>query len=87
MLASRSAAQMVHLYFDIRENDNLSSDSDGLEFHSIERARDEALKVIFDLAKDAIPNTSSQNLSIEVRTANGDILLKAILTLHVEQFD
>jgi hypothetical protein len=78
---------MVHLYFDICDNDVLNPDPEGLEFISIERARDEALKVIVDLAKEAIPSVCRKKLSVEVRTADGNVVLKAILVLRVKQFD
>jgi hypothetical protein len=79
-------AQMVHLFFDIRDNDVLNADPDGLDFNSIEIARDEAIKVIVDLAKDAVPLELQKNLSVEVRTAGGTVVFKAMLSLQVERF-
>jgi hypothetical protein len=77
---------MVHLFFDIRDNDVLNADPDGLDFNSIELARDEALKVIVDLAKDAVPSELQKNLSVEARTADGNVVFKTMLLLQVEQF-
>jgi hypothetical protein len=77
---------MMRLFFDIRDNNVLNADPDGLDFDSIERARDEALKAIVDLAKDALPSELRKKLSVELRTVDGNVVLKVILMLQVLQF-
>jgi hypothetical protein len=76
---------MVHLFFDIRDDGVLTPDPDGLDFNSIEIARDEVLKVIIDLAKESVPPSLQKNLSVEARTAGGNVVFKAMLSLQVER--
>jgi hypothetical protein len=76
----------MHLFFDICDNDVLDADPDGLDFDTIERARDEALKTILELAKDALSPGLQKKLSVELRTVGGKVVLKAILMLQVSQF-
>jgi uncharacterized protein DUF6894 len=76
----------MHLFFDIYDNDVLDADLDGLGFDTIERARDEALKTILELAKDAHFAGLQKKLSLELRTVDGNVVLKVILMLQVLQF-
>jgi hypothetical protein len=76
----------MHLFFDIYDNDVLDADLDGLGFDTIERARDEALKTILELAKDAHFAGLQKKLSLELRTVDGNVVLKAILMLQILQF-
>jgi uncharacterized protein DUF6894 len=77
---------MVHLFFNILDDGVLKADPDGLDFISIELARNEALKALLDLAKDAVPSELQKNLLVEAITASGNVVFKIMLLLQVEQF-
>ncbi|MET4442831.1 hypothetical protein ABIB75_001092 [Bradyrhizobium sp. GM2.2] len=65
---------MPRYYFDVRDNDELTRDDDGLELPSLARARDEASLTLVGIAKDVLPRSEARTLAIEVRTASGPVL-------------
>jgi len=77
---------MAHFYFDIRADDVLESDPDGLELKGLENAKQEAVKVLVDLAKEALPSVLRQKLSVEVRNGDGNLVFRTVLLFAAEQF-
>jgi hypothetical protein len=58
---------MAHYFFDSRDNGSFIRDDVGLEFDSIEEARDEAAVCLAEMAKFVLPGSDRRTLSIEVR--------------------
>lgn len=70
-------------FFDSRDGDFVRDD-EGLEFDGIERARDEAMRGLADLAREAIPKSTRRELAVDVRDEAGRQLLRVSLWFEVE---
>ena len=69
-------------YFDSRDGDRFINDDVGLEFETIEAARDEATRALAELAKDVLPRSERRELSIEIRDENKAPLLTTRLVFE-----
>ena len=58
---------MPRYFFDSRDGDTFIPDELGLEFPTIEEARDEAPGTLAEMAKFVLPGSTRRELSIEVR--------------------
>ena len=58
---------MPRYYFDSRDGDTLVREDIGLEFSSIEEARDQAAVCLAEMAKFVLPGSNRRELAIEVR--------------------
>ena len=72
-----------HYYFDTRDGLERIIDDVGLDFASVDAARDEATRELADLAKDALPGSERRELVIEVRDHTRRLLLRAALWFEV----
>lgn len=77
---------MTRFYFDIRANGKMDADPDGMELKGLEFAKHEALKVLCDLAREALPAVPTQELSIDVRNGDGNLVLRTMLVFAVKQY-
>ena len=57
---------MSRYYFNLREDDELIPDDEGVELPTIESARDEAIRGLVDSARDVICNAARAELAVEV---------------------
>jgi hypothetical protein len=62
---------MPHYYFDIRENDAIAVDEDGLELPDLKAAEVEAARSLGDMAKSMPVGTERPHMAVEVRTDDG----------------
>ena len=72
---------MHRYYFDIVDQNGLTSDTEGMEFPTMDQAVAEARRALGGLVKDAL--SDGQNLPIEIRIRDGDkrpVLLTVIMT-------
>jgi hypothetical protein len=60
---------MPHFYFDHRDNGCFIEDDAGLEFPTLEEARDQAARALAEMAKFVLPGAILHQLAIEVRDA------------------
>ena len=60
---------MPLFFFDVRDNAHFTRDDEGLEFPTIEKARDEAARALAEMAKFVLPGAEVRELAIEVRDA------------------
>ena len=74
---------MPDYYFDTRDGLERIIDDVGLDFASVDAARDEATRGLADLAKDALPGSERRELVIEVRDHTRRLLLRAALWFQV----
>ena len=70
---------MPLFYFDARDNDQFTRDDVGLEFPTVEKARDEAARTLAETAKFVLPGSVMRELAIEVRDAAKQPLLRTML--------
>jgi len=75
---------MPHYYFDVRDGEKFTSDDTGLDFPDIAKARDEAARVLTEIAKFVLPGAAVRELAIEVRDAAKQPLLRATLRYEAQ---
>lgn len=66
---------MARYYFDLRDEDGITPDDEGLELRNLDLVQDEAARSLADMARDAVRvNASSQNMAIQVRDDTGPVM-------------
>jgi len=70
-------------YFDISDGDVTTTDTEGQEM-SIDEARQEAIGVLPQLAKDVLPDGDTRTFVSYVRDEEGSGIFRAKLTLRAE---
>lgn len=78
---------MSRYYFDMRDDDDVASDEEGLELPTIESVQEEAARSLADMARDAVQthrDGTRRPMAIEVRDDNGSVL-QARFTFEVEK--
>jgi len=76
-------AIVPHYFFDSRDGESFIVDDVGLDFETIQEARDAATAGLADLATDAIPGRVRRELAIEVRDHTDHRLIRASLWFEV----
>jgi hypothetical protein len=76
---------MPRYFFDVTETGKVSIDDEGLELASLQDARREALQALGGIARDELPDGDRRQFVIEIREGDGGPLLRASLSLRVEQ--
>lgn len=72
---------MPRFYFDTYDGHTLQRDAEGLECADQAMAREEALRVLPDLAREGMPNGDRLELSASVRDSKDNVIYRAILSL------
>ncbi|MEY9223113.1 DUF6894 family protein [Bradyrhizobium ottawaense] len=71
-------ATMPRYYFDLRDDNGIALDEEGLELASPRAVRAEAAKSLADMARDAVlsapPTGGRQTMAIDVRDASGPVM-------------
>ena len=75
---------MPRFYFDIREGNRLVPDEDGLEFPTVNEARDDASRTLGQMMKEAMPDGQHHDMAVEVRGDDKRPLLKVQITFEVQ---
>ena len=75
---------MPRFYFDIRDGESLVADEDGLEFPTLNEARDDASRTLGQMMKQAMPDGQRHDLAVEVRGDDKRPLLKVQITFEVQ---
>jgi hypothetical protein len=75
---------MPRYYFDVRQSEGLTLDTEGEELADIDAAAREAALAAIDLTKDLL-NATRTMLAVEVRDERGQTVLRATVTAHVER--
>lgn len=68
---------MTIYYFDLRDEDELFPDEEGLEFSGLPAVQEEAAKSLADMARDAVRGShplSKRYMAIEVRDEIGPVM-------------
>ena len=74
---------MSRFYFDIRNGENFVSDEEGLEFPTVNEARDDASRALGQMIKEAMPDGMHHDMAVEVRGADKRPLFKVQITFDV----
>ena len=78
---------MSRYYFDMRQEDEIAFDEEGLELPTIESVLEEAARSLADMARDAVQTDrdgTRRPMAIEVRDDSGPVL-QARFTFEVER--
>ena len=78
---------MKRYFFDLRDNDELTRDDEGLELSTMEAVQEEAARSLADMARDASwrpHNGAGHRMAIEVRDDTGPVL-QAKFTFQIER--
>ena len=62
---------MPHFYFDMRDDERLATDEDGLDFPDLDVAEREAAKAAAAIGRDLLPSGKTRTVTIEVRDEHG----------------
>ena len=71
-------------FFDLDDGKRRTRDEDGLELSGPWEARDMALAVLPDIAKDVIPDGDRRDIVSSVRDESGEVMYTARLSLAAE---
>ena len=76
---------MSRYYFDMRHEDEIATDEEGLELATIESVQEEAARSLADMARDTVHRDGKKRpMAIEVRDDSGPVL-QARFTFEVER--
>ena len=78
---------MPRFFFDTFDGERLVPDESGIELENIDAAKQEAQHALPDLARDALPATNHRTFVVNVRDEAGQVVLRAALSLVVEEGD
>jgi hypothetical protein len=67
---------MPRYYFDMRENDGVAVDEQGMELPTVEAVQEEAIRSLADMAREAVRTgpVAGRHMAIEVRDDYGPVL-------------
>jgi hypothetical protein len=82
---ARCSTHMPRFFFDIADGPKSETDDEGLEFPDLKAARESALETLGEIARDELPDGDRRDFKISIRDESGQILLKALLALRVEE--
>jgi hypothetical protein len=75
---------MPRFFFDITDSGRSNQDDEGTELPDLRRAREEALATLGEIARYELPAGDQRDFQISIRDDTGQILLRALLALRVE---
>ena len=78
---------MPRYFFDIYSDGKLAADEFGLELDSFDEARDQAISILPDIARDELPDGERHDFVCEGRAAEGQTIYRAMLMYRGERCD
>ena len=75
---------MPRYFFDIDDGDTCSPDDEGLDLNGPWEAREKAIDVLPDVARDVLPDGNRRDMITSVRDETGMVLFRAKLSLVAE---
>lgn len=78
---------MPQFYFDIDDGERFTRDDGGLDCPDRRAARDYAIGVLPDLAREALPDGDRHEIVVTVRDESGRNVFRAVLSLKAEWLD
>lgn len=75
---------MARYYFDIDDGEIETSDDDGLDLDNLNEARDRAIAVLPNIAREVLPDGDRREFVVSVRDDRGDAVFRATLSFRAE---
>ncbi len=75
---------MPRYFFDIDDGDTSTEDDEGVEFSDLQEARDRAIGVLPNIARDILPDGDRRDFVITVKDACGKPIFRATLAFQAE---
>jgi hypothetical protein len=69
---------MTLYFFDTRDGDEFIDDDVGIDYPDLVTVKLEAARTLADLARDVIPGKVNRELAVEIRDAQGPVLIVKI---------
>jgi hypothetical protein len=73
---------MPRYFFDVTNGGHLTRDDHGIELVDDEEARDQAIALLPDIARDELPDGDEHEFVAAARNETGEVVYEANLTLH-----
>lgn len=73
---------MPRYFFDVTSAGHLTRDEHGVDLASDQEARDQAIALLPDIARDELPDGDEHVFVAAARSETGDVVYQANLTLH-----
>lgn len=70
---------MARFFFDIDDGELATEDDEGLELDGLATARDKAIAVLPNIARDVLPDGDRRTFVVTVRDARGAKVFRAVL--------
>jgi len=78
---------MPRFYFDVREGDSFTRDTDGLEFDSLNAAEYEAARAAAEIGREDLPKGKAREVTVEVRDEHRQLLGTVMVLFEVHRID
>ena len=75
---------MPRYFFDIDDGERQDRDDVGQDLPDLKAARDAAIEVLPDIARDVLPDGDRRDITSSVRTDHGGVVFRAKLSLTAE---
>ena len=72
---------MPKYFLDLYDGNQFTRDPHGLDIEDHETARQEAIGVLPDMARDVLPDGDRRDFSVDLRTESGEVIYTATLSL------
>lgn len=73
---------MPHYFFDVTNGGAATPDDVGVDLADDDEARDEAVSLLPDIARDELPDGDEHEFVVSVRDERGEVVYEASLSLH-----
>lgn len=74
---------LPRFYFDVREDNHLISDHEGIELDSLDDAEEKAVYAAAQIGQDRLPRGEAHQVAIEVRDESGQRVLAVTVSMKV----
>lgn len=78
---------MPRFYFDLYDNDQLTTDDEGIELSSLSEAHSQVQTMLPDIARDTMPDSDRRDLTVIVKGSNKCALFRITLSMRTEWID
>jgi len=78
---------MPRFYFDVREGDSFTRDTDGLEFNGLNAAEYEADRAAAEIGREDLPKGKAREVTVEVRDEHGQPVLTVAVAMTVRRMN
>jgi len=76
---------MPRFYFDVREEDGVTSDEVGVELESLEAAERAAIRMVIGIGHESLSKDRSSEIEVQVKDNEGFLLLTVTISVVVRR--